>query len=900
MFESGASGPGCKDDGAIQAALRRCTDDSRLGARMSDPETAILLLDADGTRILHASPRAESLRDGIGGADGRVDAALRLGEQIGRAPLRTNQPLLMRLHLDPRRLAPPVLFSVMRVALTESRDAVVLVANTPLPIRLPPRRTRSEPGAPAVGTDPSVAPDDVNAPVTQHVVAQEPVSHEPIVEMEAPIVARQRFTWESDATGTILQVSPAAGPALRRRLEGRSWKALADADVLRDAGGLLAALDLGRTFRAIPLTLLAADGGLCDLDVSGAPRKRAGSGFRGFGQIRSIMAPVGTSSEPEIEPAPVSPTPAEVAASHPHAASHAEAEAVTDAPVEAVADAPAGSAVEAAVESSDPHLSSHEHAAFREIARALGARFAGDERSDKEAEPSLPCAVMPFPIPFVRSSEEPLPDGAMVATLERIPAGVLVYRDDTVLFANQPLLRLVGYATREELTAAGGIVHLFGGLDPQDRPAGEAPLVLATRGGGRVSVLIEQSALEWAGRPAQLLLARDAEPSEDARAAKATAIAQDFAARHSLDARAVLDALEDGIVLLDHQARILSLNRRTAETFGLEPREVVGASFLGLFASEHAVDLLARLHAEPGAPVRDEMPVAARGTGRRLRVKLLPLSGDAEERVCAVIRDAPAMPDRVGADLRHAADLRTAPAERDAISQQAELLTQVGQTIQAPLKAMLDSLDGLIDRTGHSTGSQHDRASLQGVHDSGMRLLDLVTDLLDLARIESGKVDRVIADMSLNDVVSRCVALLHPEAVRRRIVLRTSFSTDLPVLSADERFVRQATLNVIANAIALTEAGGQVIVSTSLADRGEIALRIRDTGVGMSAAEMEGALHPFRSGLPVEPSRGTGLGLPLTKALTEANHGRFHISSRKDEGTLVEMLFPVTGATKRA
>ncbi|WP_146056321.1 ATP-binding protein [Methylobacterium sp. V23] len=870
---------------------------------MSDPGTAILLLDADGTRILHASPRAESLRDGIGGADGRVDAALRLGEQIGRAPLRTNQPLLMRLHLDARRLAPPVLFSVMRVALTESHDAVVLVANTPLPIRLPPRRPRSEHDASAVDSDPSVAPDapdDVNAPVAQDAVAQEPVSHESVVETEVPIVARQRFTWESDATGTILQVSSAAGPALRRRLEGRSWQALADADVLRDAGGLLAALDLGRTFRAIPLTLLAADGGLCDLDVSGAPKNRAGSGFRGFGQIRSIMAPVATSSVPEIEPAPASPTPAEVAAPHPHAASHAEAEVTADAPVEAVAGAPDEAAVESAVESSDPHLSSHEHAAFREIARALGARFAGDERSDKEAEPSLPCAVMPFPVPFVRSSEEPLPDGAMVATLERIPAGVLVYRDDTVLFANQPLLRLVGYATREELTAAGGIVHLFGGLDPQDRPAGEAPLVLATRGGGRVSVLIEQSALEWAGRPAQLLLARDAEPSEDARAAKATAIAQDFAARHSLDARAVLDALEDGIVLLDHQARILSLNRRTAETFGLEPREVVGASFLGLFASEHAVDLLARLHAEPGAPVRDEMPVAARGTGRRLRVKLLPLSGDAEERVCAVIRDTPAMPDRVGADLRHAADLSTAPAERDTISQQAELLTQVGQAIQAPLKAMLDSLDGLIDRTGHSTGSQHDRASLQGVHDSGTRLLDLVTDLLDLARIESGKVDRVIADMSLNDVVSRCVALLHPEAVRRRIVLRTSFSTDLPVLSADERFVRQATLNVIANAIALTEAGGQVIVSTSLADRGEIALRIRDTGVGMSAAEMEGALHPFRSGLPVEPSRGTGLGLPLTKALTEANHGRFHISSRKDEGTLVEMLFPVPGATKRA
>jgi signal transduction histidine kinase len=157
-----------------------------------------------------------------------------------------------------------------------------------------------------------------------------------------------------------------------------------------------------------------------------------------------------------------------------------------------------------------------------------------------------------------------------------------------------------------------------------------------------------------------------------------------------------------------------------------------------------------------------------------------------------------------------------------------------------------------------------------------------------------------VAPIPLNEVVARCVAQLQPQAARERIVLRTSFSADLEVLMADERSVRQATLNVIANAIAFSPAGGQVIVSTSMADRGEIALRVRDTGIGMTAEEVEGALRPFRQIEKDGLRKGTGLGLPLTKALVEANHGRFRIDSRRDEGTLVEMLFPGAAATKRA
>ncbi|OZA85815.1 MAG: hypothetical protein B7X76_05445 [Azorhizobium sp. 39-67-5] len=93
-----------------------------------------------------------------------------------------------------------------------------------------------------------------------------------------------------------------------------------------------------------------------------------------------------------------------------------------------------------------------------------------------------------------------------------------------------------------------------------------------------------------------------------------------------------------------------------------------------------------------------------------------------------------------------------------------------------------------------------------------------------------------------------------------------------------------------------TGAGGQVIVSTALNDDNEAVLRVRDTGVGMSEAELQTALEPFRQ--MATSSRwgasGTGLGLPITKALAEANHARFRITSQPEDGTLVEIAFPAT------
>jgi len=102
--------------------------------------------------------------------------------------------------------------------------------------------------------------------------------------------------------------------------------------------------------------------------------------------------------------------------------------------------------------------------------------------------------------------------------------------------------------------------------------------------------------------------------------------------------------------------------------------------------------------------------------------------------------------------------------------------------------------------------------------------------------------------------------------------------------------LRQVTMNLIGNSIRLASAGGQVIVSTALTDRGEIALRIRDTGHGLTEQEVAAAMEPFRTPPPSDASEGTGLSLSLTKALVEANRARFNIRSA-GTGTLIEVVF---------
>ena len=165
---------------------------------------------------------------------------------------------------------------------------------------------------------------------------------------------------------------------------------------------------------------------------------------------------------------------------------------------------------------------------------------------------------------------------------------------------------------------------------------------------------------------------------------------------------------------------------------------------------------------------------------------------------------------------------------------------------------------------------------------------------LDLSRIESGKATLNFANISLNELTQQCVGIMQPQANKARIIIRTALTPALPQVVADERSMRQIVLNLLSNSIRLTGPGGQVIVSTVFSDAREAVLRVRDTGAGMSEKDIQAALEPFRETATSGSfgSGGTGFGLPLTKAIAEANRAHFSISSAPNAGTLVEIAFP--------
>ena len=242
-------------------------------------------------------------------------------------------------------------------------------------------------------------------------------------------------------------------------------------------------------------------------------------------------------------------------------------------------------------------------------------------------------------------------------------------------------------------------------------------------------------------------------------------------------------------------------------------------------------------------------------------------------------------------------EMRAAKREAEkAAAAKADFLAKVSHEVRTPLNAITGFAEVIMAERFGPISNERYREYLKDIHAAGTHLVSLLNDLLDLSKIETGQLDLAFANVSLNELTQQCVGIMQPQASRARIIIRTSLTPGLPQVVADERSLRQIVFNLLSNSIRFTGPGGQVIVSTVFADNGEAVLRVRDTGVGMSDKDIEAAMEPFRQTATAGSwgSGGTGLGLPLTKALAEANRANFSIKSAPNAGTLVEVAFPPT------
>ena len=231
-------------------------------------------------------------------------------------------------------------------------------------------------------------------------------------------------------------------------------------------------------------------------------------------------------------------------------------------------------------------------------------------------------------------------------------------------------------------------------------------------------------------------------------------------------------------------------------------------------------------------------------------------------------------------------------AGKDDASGRLDFLATVSHEVRTPLNSILGFTELMLQERLGPIGNPRYRGYIEDIHQSGLYALSLLNDLLDISKIEAGKFELDFTSVDVPELVEECAASLQPLAKSARILLRTSLAHDLPLVGADPRRLKQILLNLLTNAIKFTKEGGQVIVSGTMVD-GELRLRVRDTGVGMTEDEIAYAMQPFNQ-LDTSPRSqpGTGLGLPLTKALVDANRARLVLSSEKGAGTAADVLFP--------
>ena len=481
--------------------------------------------------------------------------------------------------------------------------------------------------------------------------------------------------------------------------------------------------------------------------------------------------------------------------------------------------------------------------------------------------------------------------------LEQLPVPVLIHAGDALYYANREFLELTGYDTVDELRDAGGLGELFGEPYPleegEDEPGRK--LRLRTSEGLEYPVEAFLQSVPWGGGKALLLSLRRSWRQPVSYPAAAAPVADPDLEARITEMRAIVDTATDGVVLIAPDGTIRSISRPAEALFGFETAEVAGKQFSSLFAIESqraARDYLNGLSENGVASVLND---GREVIGREAEGRFIPLFMTIgklphDSGYCAVVRDITQWK-RAEEELTQARAL----AER-ASSQKTDFLARVSHEIRTPLNAIIGFSELMLDEKFGSIGNDRYRDYLRDINRSGNHVLDLVNDLLDISKIEAGQQEMSYEAVSLNDTLAETVAMMQPQANRDRVIIRSSFASRLPEVVADLRSVRQIALNLLSNAIRYTLAGGQVIISTAYESSGDVVMRVRDTGIGMTQPEIEQALKPFKQINSLKRARGdgTGLGLPLTKAMVEANRARFMINSTPGEGTMVEVTFPST------
>jgi signal transduction histidine kinase len=224
-----------------------------------------------------------------------------------------------------------------------------------------------------------------------------------------------------------------------------------------------------------------------------------------------------------------------------------------------------------------------------------------------------------------------------------------------------------------------------------------------------------------------------------------------------------------------------------------------------------------------------------------------------------------------------------------------EFLANMSHELRTPLNSIIGFSDVLNNQTfgplGHAKYGDYARE----VGESGRRLLEIINDVLQMARIDSGQIELNRARCEVGEMVSACLRVVRDRAATGNVTLVDECAADLLPLMVDERALRQVLLHLLSNAVKFTAAGGRVVVSATLAADG-FRIAVKDTGIGIAAGSRDAVFEAFRQldGGFARNFEGTGLGLPIARALVALHGGRLELESAVGAGSTFTIVLPLS------
>jgi PAS domain S-box-containing protein len=458
-----------------------------------------------------------------------------------------------------------------------------------------------------------------------------------------------------------------------------------------------------------------------------------------------------------------------------------------------------------------------------------------------------------------------------------------------IAYSNPALARMLGFRSLEELRADGSS---FDRVHPDDRatvvrralarPAGQNPsdrydFRLCRADGTVIWVAAYISQVTWNGQPASLAWLIDITDRKRTKEALLRSEKLFGTVFQASPAMLTLSRLDDG--------RFIDVNESFLRTLGFMREDVIGRSEreLGIFHDREVYRRLGR------GVNREEILAEVRtrdGQDRSFAFSSEILRSADRDMLLTVAID---VTDR----RRSEAVLRRSQQAAELANRaKSEFLANMSHELRTPLNAIIGFSEVIAGEMYGPAGEPRYAEYARDIQRSGQHLLRIINDLLDLSKVESGKQELHETEIGLAELIAASIRLVQPRATAAGLTLAVEVPDGLPQLRADARLLKQLLINLLSNAVKFTPKGS-VSVRAGLHD-GAISIAVADTGIGMSAREIELALAPFGqvdSGLS-RKHEGTGLGLPLARAFAELHGGQLEVLSTPGAGSTMTVRFP--------